>query len=348
MLEVLRGYRSLDLTFLGGLVRDVALYYPYIVPSDGWLKANLLLFDEVRSIAPIGIDIEEESPLLRWLVDEGLWRAESPPESFGEDYFEEVGLALQEFATQSVYLATTGRIRPEDLTILKLGKLDYAIEEQLGMFGLSITTSRTRGDLWVHKEVGVVLLAVTAKHIAALNRARDSRLFTSTDIPLGLHFAYGPLSGRQARYVCPEVLLDGLVPGPGLNVSIAEIVDFRKRYRDELGEFRVELDRMVAEVIASEDPVDTVRSIEHRVCSTVERLNAASGKRGWRFAGGALSILAVGASAALGMSPSTREWIFNGFGVAATGALLARLVRSPPEKSSFTYLVRAERTFGHR
>src|SRR5215467_11916737 len=61
---------------------DLALYYPFIIPSQNWMKQSLLFFDGIASIVPEDFDYRPLSPSLtnydnladlEWLQAEGLW-----------------------------------------------------------------------------------------------------------------------------------------------------------------------------------------------------------------------------------------------------------------------------------
>src|SRR3984885_12826618 len=70
---------------------EIALHYPYIIPSLDWMKQSLLLSDRISSIVPPGYRPGDDfppgtahrdlEPHLRWLENEGHWVGVQPVRS---------------------------------------------------------------------------------------------------------------------------------------------------------------------------------------------------------------------------------------------------------------------------
>jgi len=351
-------------------MNQIGLYYPYIAPPESWAKCSLLLFDKISTITPDWLGDRPPNDLLDWLEEEGLWEPTFAYWLSDAAYRDEIETVLLEFS-DSRHLRLpliSGNHTWPGAVLLKLGKLSYFIEEGLAGLGLG---HRCHDGIYVHEEVAAIILAITARHTAAADRRRDSRLVTSTDMPLYVSYAFDPvdstLSGgvgyrrqrryaadsdldsgvrrrRQERYQCLELLLDGVLPNPGPLVSIPDVVDFRRRYEDEAILFRRQLEALVQAITTSDDPLEAFRSAREGINLAVRNIQAAS--RG-KF-GVARNVAVVAATVAVtnSFSPDLAHWIFDGIGTVAAGSVVRRTVRGTPATNPFTYLVRSEQRFG--
>jgi hypothetical protein len=208
------------------------------------------------------------------------------------------------------------------------------------------TVEPRTGNLLAHREVAAIVLTITAKHLAMAYRNVDSRLVPSTDLPIYEKIAYDPLRRSPDRYRCLELLLDGLLPRPGPDISIPDVITFRQHHRDELGAFRVEIDRMLRVVRSSDDPLDEVRSMRGDIEHSIARLKRAAKSRRLRLAAGSCAILALSVTAGTAIHGETLHWVFDGFGAAGAVTLVDRLVRGRPTPDALAYLVSARNAFG--
>ena len=349
--------------------REVALYYPDMVPPDRWLRHALLIYDGVSSIVhpdflPGLLDdvyftreaVREQRELfgrrlsteLTWLIDEGAWRPQEVKwirDSI--DYESEVHAALNTFASDPQY-KFGGDLPPSgELTRLYLGKLSYFVEEGLQELELA---GRRRFDeryMVVHQEVAAVVLAITAKHMAAGVRDPDVRTVLGTDQTERYRQAFGDLGQPGTSHLSRELILSGLAPVPGDAATFQEIIHFRRQHADELMAFRVEIDRLVERVSQSESPMDEVRAARREIVIASEQLSKAAQSRRFTLASGSLTLATVGL-AATALPPENVEWGFSGFGAAAAVMLIERMVRRPQPSASnpYSYLLRARGEYG--
>jgi len=177
-------------------------------------------------------------------------------------------------------------------------------------------------------------------------RSTDLPIYRSTDLPIYEKIAYDPLRRSPDRFRCLELLLDGLLPNPGADVSIPDVINFRQHHRDELLAFWVEIERMLRVVRSSEDPLDEVRSMRGEIEHSIAQLRRAARSRRFRLAAGSCAILALGVTAVTAIHGETLHWAFDGFGVAAVATLMDRLVRGRPDPDALAYLLSAQNTFG--
>jgi len=323
---------------------QVALYYPYVSPPAAWLKQSLLIFEAVSSIVAPSIRIERGD--LGWLASEGIWKPTRVELSYGRDYKDEIETALIEFADNDSYrIGRMDSLPQHELARIYAGKLADQLEQSMIDLDLAVGEPRSR-NLLAHQEVAAIVLAITAKYVAADYRVPDSRMIPSTDLPIFENIAYDPLRGSRTRFRCLELLLNGLVPAPGDEVPFADIIDFRERHSDELGALKVEIARMLRVIQSSNDPFDEVQSMRQEIQQSVSDIKAAARSRRIRLVAGSCSVLALGVGARSVLHSDTLHWVFDGFGVVAVATLMDRLVRGRPSPNSFAYLQSAEAAFG--
>jgi hypothetical protein len=328
----------------GSSMDQVALYYPYVSPSPAWLKQSLLMFEKLSSI--VAPTTAVASGDLGWLASKGVWTPTYVELGYAAGYRDEIETALLEFADNDNYrVGSASPTARHELTRIYTGKLAGDLEQSMVDLKLALVDRRSR-DLLAHRDVAAIVLAITAKYVAAAYRNPNSRMVCSTDLPIFEKIAYDPLRGSQPRSRCLELLLDGLAPVPGDDVSYPDIIDFRERHRDELGRLRTEVARMLRVIRSSEDPFDEIRSMREEIRQSVTDIKEAARSHRIRLVAGSCSVLALGGTAGAVLHGETLHWVFDGFGVAAIATLMDRLVRGRAPDDAFAYLLSAESAFG--
>jgi hypothetical protein len=301
------------------------------------------MFEEVSSIVAPSVDIENGD--LLWLESNGLWRPTHVNLGYAEGYRDEIENVLLEFADRDSYrFDDINSLPSHDLARIYAGKLARELEQSMVDLRLAVVEPR-RGSLLAHREVAAIVLTITAKYIAMAHRDPRSRVTPSTDLPIFEKIAYDPLRGSQDRFRCLELLLEGLVPVPGSDVSLPGVIDFRQRYRDELGALRVEITRMLRVIQSSQDPFDEVRSMREEIENAVAQLKRAARSRRLGLVAGTCSVLALGLAVGTALPGETLHWVFDGFGTTAVATFTARLVRGRPSNDAFAYLLSAHSAF---
>lgn len=259
---------------------------------------------------------------------------------------DEIETALLEFADSDKYrVGSADSTERYELTRIYAGKLAGELTRSMETLELALVDNRS-GDLLAHREVAAIILAITAKYVAAAYRDRDSQMICSTDLPIFEKIAYDPLRGSRSRSRCLELLLDGLAPVPGDEVPFPDIIDFRERHRDELRRLQIEVARMLRVIRSSEDPFDEIRSMREEIRQSVSDIKKAAKSRRIRLVAGSCSVLALGTTAGAMLHGETLHWVFDGFGVAAVATLMDRLVRGRAPDDAFAYLLSAQNAFG--
>ncbi len=173
-----------------------------------------------------------------------------------------------------------------------------------------------------------------------MHKDLDSRVIPSTDSPIAVSHAYDPFRQAKDHYGCVELILDGLLPAPGPEVSIADVVEFRNRHSDELGRFRIAVSRMVEQIALAAEPLDAIRSARDEIGVAVRDLERAGRSRRVRLVAAGLSIIGFSALVQRTVPIETTRWMFDGLGGAASATALHRLTRPPPSDEPYTYLLR--------
>jgi hypothetical protein len=313
---------------------QVALYYPYVAPPTPWLKQSLLMFEKLSSIvAPTTVFTSGD---LGWLASEGVFIPTYIRLGYAAGYRDEIETALLEFADNDSYrFGSDSPPAPHELTRIYAGKLTRELEQSMTDLDLALVDRGSR-NLLAHRDVAAIVLAITAKYVAAAYKSPDSRMVCSTDLPIFEKIAYDPLRGSQSRSRCLELLLDGLAPVPGDEVSYPDIIDFRERHRDELGRFRIEVARMLRVIRSSDDPFDEIRSMREEIRQSVTDVKKAAKSRRIRLVAGSCSVLALGSAAGTVIHGETLHWVFDGFGVPAVATVMGRFVRGRASDNAFS------------
>jgi hypothetical protein len=324
---------------------NTALYYPYIDPPVDWMKRSLLLFEAVSSIVPD--DYDWHSPELAWLEREGCWRPTRARWLDDPTFHDDVETALLTFADHRRFKFDPALAPPTTPDRLALGKLNHQIEDSL--LQLQLAQPGNPRYLQVHPEVGAVILAVTAKYLAVHDRAADSRLIPTTDLQLDADHAFSAEMQTPLAHRCLELALSGLLPVPGPDVSLRDVIDFRERHDLEVRSFRSALRLLLDEVAASDQPVEVIRRFREHIEDVAAALAAAARHRRLAVAGGTAAVLLSGAAATALLEPSTVHWVFDGLGTTIGIGLAERRARRTERRldpGPFSYVYEAARAFG--
>lgn len=326
-------------------MQQVALYFPYILPPDEWIKHSLLMFDGISSIVPPDLPPPAMGDLA-WLEGEGLWSPTTVRTGLSQRYIGEVEDTLLHFADQPDYrFSRSGMPPPGDLTRIYMGKLTHQIEDAIKELGLG-HLGRIGGHVAVHRDVASAILAITAKHVASQHRAIDSRLVPCTDTPSSVERAYTPIGSRVSRYESVDLILTGLAPVPGPLVSFDDVVHFRRRHADEVFAFRSEIDKLVQEVQKSEDPLDAIRSARAGIEAAVTGVRGAAKSQRIQLFGTSVAVAALVTMSHQALSPETFNMAFDGFAAAGAVTLSERLTRGRAKSSPYTFLLQARAEYG--
>lgn len=319
-------------------MRQTALAYPWVTPDEATLKWLLLAFDRVKTIVPVGNFAPGER--LEWLRANDLWSPTYAHDLGDEVYLEEVTAALDRFASDPQLSFAGGYPPVSQLMRLFLGKLQPGVEAALLERGLAKLANR-RSYIAVHQQVGRVLLAVSARHLARASVDLDEEVIPCTDTPDDLSFAFDPLGGRLRAHDCVRLLLPGLFPMPAPEVPLHEVVEFRLRHDRELRAWRQAMRDLCRAIAGASDPETQLRAaraeIEDAVASLASRVRA----RRWRITAASLVVLA--GSGVLALAPETAPIALSGIAGTVGISLVPWTSRhQPAHVEPFAYLYDAQ------
>jgi hypothetical protein len=213
-----------------------ALYYPHIrLPDNAWLRRAILYWDQVSPIVPYELtDAIPAHHVSRMLEAEGLTRWIRPEEALEGREYEDVITEFRDLVSSERYRANLGPAasRTYGARIYK-DKLTYGLVEDLEHLELA-KEADDFGWLDFETRTGALYMGYLA---AAL--ARTFHLEPLTDQKSSEEgLLYSQLEQHDGDQRFTNFILEGLIPAPRADVSVAEIVRFRERNEEELLRFR--------------------------------------------------------------------------------------------------------------
>ncbi|KSU79751.1 hypothetical protein GA0061096_4426 [Fictibacillus enclensis] len=205
------------------------LYYPSIsLPNDNWLKKMLLYSEKIASIVPYDL-INKKDYIIQQLEENNEYEMLSPERFFSEstnkNLFEEEVINL--LSSKQFQLKMNRTVRTSEVYS---SKFSHVIEEFFQQNGLD----RIKGDKWyeIPKIVSDCYLGILAKHMAI-----DKSYIPATNYVTQERLIYG-LKSKEDRKKVGELRLLNCLPVPTSDVSINEIISFKKERKEELLRFK--------------------------------------------------------------------------------------------------------------
>jgi len=225
----------------------VILYYPKVLINPGpWLKQALLYWDTVGSIVPTELDGRiVNSPWIRELQDEGAFMPFRPEGVFvrnpnlGTALIEEFREKVNSQQFQPYRNVGIGQAQHFEIYSEKIpGQLTAWLEGE--EFVQRIDERRWRFE----RHMGLLYMALLAKYMA------DVSQFTT--IPGSDYGLYKDLLfksySQENSDLGLSIRMRDILPTPRQDVTIAEILRFRRLRHDELLAFRQEIDQFQLEL----------------------------------------------------------------------------------------------------
>lgn len=357
-----------------------ALYYPYIeIKDERWLRSAALFWDAIRTIVPVSHHDPYSNDFARGLCDEGVLepiRVSSDMEEV-EELTEKVLDFLTDPASAGVMFETdknpTRRIHPEKMAHELRGlfrihpeKLPYIIRSELerglnddGWFHVApgfanFYMTLLASQLSQRLGLGLVTESSAADQLAIAVR-KGKPLGASSNPRIGRHFeAFGPRRCLP-KDVAPGLLIDLVVQGVSLpeQISVKEIIKFKRDHKDELAVFRREVARLTTD-IPKDVPVEALRqavsdqyqaNVLPAMRSLRESLKAQSWDAGFNGLLKVSFFSAAPTSAAIlaGIPSSVALLAGAGISLTASAVLLANQRRRVRIESPYSYLLSMER-----
>lgn len=270
---------------LSGNPKRCILYYPTIsIPTGKWLRQSLLYWDEVGSIVPQRY--EDDTPLLayspdiQYLKTEGVFRPFRPDESLFRQGYDKPYEFEEEFKAILASPAFQRLIPPrQDRTLSSKIHRDKISENLFYFLNREGLAKQDENDyMWFQFESNTALLymAVLAKHIA--DEDIDSTV-PGTDLPVYENLVFQTMSESEG-IACLATGFWNFLPVPREDVSLSTILEFKRKRRNELLNFRQLLDEFQESLKSCQDKSDArqvILTFSEKVEKGLADLNAALG-----------------------------------------------------------------------
>lgn len=244
-------------------MKNNILYYPTIdIPNEDWIRNAIIYWDEISSIVPMNYEdnpFRDYSPNIQYLKDNGIFRPIKPETLFHSPNYN----CIENFELEFLEI-----IESRDFNQVKIPgtrlyirvhnqKMDIHRDKMNPNRTFEIHNDKVSNNLfqslvdrelvdreiidseWVKVESKTALLymSLLAKYIAEIDKE-------STTIGTN-HYTYQLLNfnvnSRHDNISCFSTGLNNVLPTPTLNVSFENIIDFKRKRKDELLKFRKEI-----------------------------------------------------------------------------------------------------------
>lgn len=248
-----------------------ALYYPTIdIPEENWLKSAILFWDEIKTIVPTSIKNPYQNRLTQILNDKGILTAFeiNPNNRLVEDLSESVMKYINEASnflvnenSESIRIHTEKlpkefRIHPEKLPYAIRHLIERNIDDE-GWFKTNSEFGSFYMSLLANKICEDKAFALLTDNSIASNLTEQARL--DNRVQFGERDYYRR-NERTTLNLSQGLLTNLIVKGIKLapNTSVEKIIEFKNNHKDELGQFRTNLMKLVNNV-SRENSLDAIQ-----------------------------------------------------------------------------------------
>jgi Family of unknown function (DUF6236) len=258
-------------------MKRTLLYYPTIsIPDNWWLRQAVFYFDEVASIIPQTMTWEGEplgqlipfSPDLEILQQQGIFRAISPEQlTLGRSWDE--AWKLQEDLRAIVTTERHRAQRSEDYVHVHRGKTNATILDLLQGEGLvkPAESAPYKGEVWdwmlVEKNTAFLYLSLLAQYLAAID---EEATVPGTDRQEYRDLVYGTNQEKEGESGV-QLHLQKILPVPKPGTDIHKILEFKRKRKDELFQFRASIDDLEDKLATSQN----VEEVRHTLVRFAEK-----------------------------------------------------------------------------
>jgi hypothetical protein len=360
------------------------LYYPTItVPSNSWLRSSLLYWDEVCSIVPQDYDgnnLISLSKDIHYLMNEGLFRSIRPDQLIHADHYSEI---RENFKNELIDIVNSSEfkkikkasrqkvskfigLKVPKSTMIYLGskihydKISHDIFDFLKENKLAEKESQFSSWLLFEQNTALLYMSLLAKYLAGIDK-EDTIIGTDRNIYERLNFKQTNKSDGVQVMSCD---FRRIIPSPGNNVSIEDIVKFKRKRKENLAAFQKvlrELQIKLSKAESNSDVKQTLISFQQDLKKGLQDLTAVYKDSKMELALKSLksminlksSTLVAGVAVVINEKYKVAEmpgWL-SGLSLAATAVIDVATMfiearnkkRIELRKSSFSYLYHAQR-----
>lgn len=289
-------------------MRNRVLYFPYIrVPESRWFTQLLLYWDQISSIVPFEF-IHKPELLGPYMC--GLVREELVFQVIPGMYVYEIPRFDESFL---VYLETLGselEQRRRDFRRGSVFKIHMEKLEDIGGFLIGQQLARQVDSSWyeVERDTANDFMSYLATALGQLREIDSSPMTDETAYLRRFSRAGVPPQDMALQLSALRMeVLKKILPVPEQAVEPAKIRNFKRRYGDELGDFRRRVERELVDAVSITDSALRQRHLEifyDEAEDRIRQIQSAMGGAGWNTVRAGLSIVAAfpGASPLLGLA----------------------------------------------
>lgn len=258
------------------------IYYPTIkLPQNTWLKQTLLYWDQVATIVPLRFHTEKscnrenllfKDPTIKYLVDENAYRAIWADRAFMYNHDEHRKMVEEFFniINSPEYISFIG---PNDKWKIDSEIFaDKILNDTLEHLKEKKLAKENNYRYFLERKTALLYMSLLAKYLADI----ESTLTTpATDIECYRDFIYFPPNVIKKKH-CFGLILNKILPIPNRNVSLKDIIEFKKRRKLELLKFHEVIWQFEKDLAKSADSTEALEICIHfanRIKIEIEELN---------------------------------------------------------------------------
>ncbi|MFG2105780.1 DUF6236 family protein [Micromonospora chersina] len=265
------------------------LYYPFANAPAPVLQQAILYWDDLATVVAPGWE-DRLSARMREVQDAGLYRPLEAHRAFGpfelHEIEEELGHALKQVPFDA--LRPPGEPPQGEFSTLHVDKLHKSVVKGLLQQGLVYRHPDSPSRLVAAPALLNVLVSLIARRLAADINAQSGctgpeGLRPHTDIKEAHLLGTDPTLGYDVT-ACWRVNVGPLLPVPGDDVMIGDLVRFRTKYDAERQRLMLAIDDLLHQLKqADRHPKDAFRLVERELTEATRELHAAAHSTKWSW-----------------------------------------------------------------
>ncbi|WP_043931154.1 DUF6236 family protein [Bacillus sp. EB01] len=254
-------------------MKRTILYFPNIdIPDGQWIRNSLLYWDEISSIVPESPEFNSLSPSIEYLSSVGQYRTMNPTQLLKSELYKEFEteftLKINDYITSRPKRIGTVFRNVDGKHKIHTKKLNYMMIHLLKESGV---LSRKDSDKWVEMDgqAANLYMTILAKYLA-IGDENQTVIGTDQNQYYDLSYLKCTNQNRVDNNEKPFLSnhLRNILPTPLPNVPYEEILDFKKRHRDELLQFRTIINEFESQIANS----DSIIEIKEKTISYKEKI----------------------------------------------------------------------------
>lgn len=345
-------------------LKRTILYYPTIdVPPGAWLRQSILYWDEIASIVPQrwdGTEYTSFTPEVEYLYGEGEFRPVRPKKLIHHSYSK-----VRDFASEFKTIVNTKKFKSH-LPVGGDRRLEFNIhQDKISIELLQFLQSRELAEdhegEWIkfEKNTAFLYMSLLAQYLAEVDR---NMTLPGTDRREYQELIYDKSEFNEG-FACLDARFTNTLPIPRDDISLSDIVTFKRNYRQELLRFRNVIDDFKERLSSSEEKKEIKEELinfKEKIELELEDLNSALSDFGISTISGSLrtlvnvksptlwSTIGVATGEAPKIAQLPIEWTAAGLGLLGFIEIGCHLVDKRNERraklrdSSFAYLHHAD------